>query len=343
MEQTSDLFSFKTTNPKRLRLHDSFLRGMGKGPSEMIKISRMTTPVHNLLKSEEAIGMVHSVFERSLNVILRERLVHIQWERELKSPFSLQLNGASIGGFQKTLKEGDPVFKEDRWLRVGDAAVIEYAPEELELYHPRIRFAQEISESRLYQISAVLGQEVQSLLRITSPLCYMSQVEAIVMAQTHKLLENLKTPHTHLHLINEFTGKLIGLGPGLTPFGDDLLVAILCALVSFRSNSKAIQDFFKHFRYAILIHLNKTCLISREFLRYAVNGFFSEKLNHLMNHLLFRPFDEEKIREVIRWGFDFGATSWIGTLMGVDDGLRMVSALNHDGRKKWMKKDGSDM
>lgn len=93
---------------------------------------------------------VHSVSGRGLNVVTRGRLIYMQWERELSSPFSLELNEASPIGIQESVRDGDEVVKVDGRFRIGMGEWTLYAPEEF--YDPCVHPAPRISESKLEQM-----------------------------------------------------------------------------------------------------------------------------------------------------------------------------------------------
>jgi hypothetical protein len=232
-----------------------------------------------------------------------------------------------MGEFQKTLKRGDPILKEDTGLRIGDRRAIQYSPKDLEFYHPSIDPVAEFRASKLRKISVILENEMKHLVKTLLSFGYLAEVRNRCTIETDKLSKNLEKPGISHSLLEGFIEKLIGLGPGLTPFGDDFLVGIFCAIAPFRSDSGIIQRVFKRLGAALLIHLGRTCLISREFLSYAVKGCFSERLTNLMRLILRYEWDEEELKDRIRHALKCGVTSGIGTLMGIGDGFRIVFAL----------------
>lgn len=148
-------------------------------------------------------------------------------------------------------------------------------------------------------------------------LSFLVETETIIKNQTEELLACLRKWNCPFKLLREFTGKLIGLGPGLTPMDDDFIIGIMGALALFRSHSKKVEDFFKNFKEAITGHLNETCTVSSEFLLYATQNCFSEKIDNLLYFFSHRKLEEEKLKRTIQNAFDFGSTSGIGNLLGI--------------------------
>jgi hypothetical protein len=264
-------------------------------------------------------------------VAIGGRIIHVQRERELKSPFSLALNETSPVGLKESVREGDEAVKLNGRLRIGLSEWIGYAPEEF--YDPCVRPARGISESKLGQILRLLIEEMEGFRRRIPSVNFLAESEAIIMSQTEELLASLARRDLSFERLREFTRRLIGLGPGLTPLGDDFIIGIMGILARFRAHSKKVRDFFKNFRGVVTGHLNETSAISREFLRYATRSCFSEKMNDLLYLMSHRKLEEAKLKRTIRNAFDFGSTSGIGNLLGIYDGLRIFSVLRQNGEE----------
>ena len=73
--------------------------------------------------------------------------------------------------------------------------------------------------------------------------------------------------------------RLIGLGIGLTPSGDDFLCGMLAGLILAGQTDSA---FSKSLRAAVTEHLTDTVDVSAAFLRCALEGQFSLAVNHLL-------------------------------------------------------------
>jgi hypothetical protein len=122
----------------------------------------------------------------------------------------------------------------------------------------------------------------------------------------------------------EVATGLIGLGPGLTPSGDDALVGIEAALHALGSPSAG-------FLALVVGDLDdRTTAIAATFLRHAAAGEFAERLHTLLAALL--GFGDEAIATAIAraaaWGATSGTDCLLGVLVGLDvaAGVRRASA-----------------
>ena len=298
---------------------------------EVARVNRITIPAHLLLKSEGNVGRVHSVFRQGLNVLTGERFIHIQCERELSSPFSLALSQACSIPFREGVREGDEVVKSDGQLRIGLNEWILYAPEEF--YDPCVRPAFGISDSKLGEISKFLIRKIEFFRKKIPPVNFLLETEAIIKSETEGLLGSLTDANLSSNLLREYTGRLIGLGPGLTPMGDDFIIGVMGALARCRTHCNRIEQFFNSLREAIAGHLKQTVAISCEFLHHATRGCFSEKMKNLLYLFSHEKLEEEKLQRSIRSALDFGSTSGMGNLLGIYYGLRICSALYQNGEE----------
>ena len=73
--------------------------------------------------------------------------------------------------------------------------------------------------------------------------------------------------------------RLIGLGIGLTPSGDDFLCGVLAGLIL---TGQTESTFAKSLHKTIAEHLNDTVDVSAAFLHCALKGQFSLAVNHLL-------------------------------------------------------------
>lgn len=104
--------------------------------------------------------------------------------------------------------------------------------------------------------------------------------------------------------------NIIGRGLGLTPSGDDVLIGILFAM--YYLNMKGQIEIFRS-----KSDLNRTNNISKEFLKYAYSGIFSESLLSLL--------DGEDLCEKIDHIMKTGHTSGSDTLLGIYYGFNNLT------------------
>ena len=117
----------------------------------------------------------------------------------------------------------------------------------------------------------------------------------------------------------ESAARLIGLGPGLTPSGDDVLVGIEAAL------HRLAQPSAGFLALALGDVEERTTELSATFLRHAAAGEFAERVHTLLAALL--GSDDETIPAAIDRAVAWGATSGTDCLLGVLIGLDVAAGV----------------
>ncbi len=116
--------------------------------------------------------------------------------------------------------------------------------------------------------------------------------------------------------------SLVGLGPGLTPSGDDALVGLLAVL--HRLAAAGEESPLTLLRPAVAEHAHRTGDISAHYLRLAAAGHVGERLTALCDALAAGARDA--IESAAAAVLATGATSGADALLGVVGGLRLVAA-----------------
>jgi hypothetical protein len=113
---------------------------------------------------------------------------------------------------------------------------------------------------------------------------------------------------------------LIGLGSGLTPSGDDLLVGYLCGLwCAIQGQSQRFQ-FIASLGETIVSLSKKTNDISRTYLYHAAQGQVSSRMSDLAEAICYGE-HPERLHEVAAAAFRVGHTSGMDAVTGLLIGL----------------------
>ena len=113
---------------------------------------------------------------------------------------------------------------------------------------------------------------------------------------------------------------LIGLGPGLTPSGDDLLVGYMAGLWStVRDRNERVQ-FISDLGKRIIRLSRMTDDISRTYLHHAVRGQVSSRLANLAEAISYGE-DSERLLDIAETAMSVGHTSGMDTVTGLLVGL----------------------
>ncbi len=118
---------------------------------------------------------------------------------------------------------------------------------------------------------------------------------------------------------------LIGLGPGLTPSGDDLLMGFLAARTLLNGASDTTDIYLDVFRSEFPLLCGRTTLLSEELLYWASRGQFSKLMTDIMNSIA--DGDISGVRaSALNMMTQFGATSGTDTLIGIVAGLSSMAS-----------------
>jgi hypothetical protein len=117
----------------------------------------------------------------------------------------------------------------------------------------------------------------------------------------------------------EAAQETIGLGPGVTPSGDDILIGYLAGLWSAAGEDDQRLRFISNFGKALLSLAKETNEISRTYLYHAVYAQFSSSLINLVNAI--GEGNEERLlvasKDAMRVGHSSGMDSVTGLLIGL--------------------------
>lgn len=124
---------------------------------------------------------------------------------------------------------------------------------------------------------------------------------------------------------------LVGLGPGLTPAGDDFLVGYLAGLWSSAGEKTDCLRFLSHLRMVVIILSERTNDISRTYLHHAAHGQVSSRLVDLADAIC-RGANADRLLAAaeasMRVGHLSGLEATTGLLMG-------LSVWEESDRKDW--------
>ncbi|HSK87478.1 MAG TPA: DUF2877 domain-containing protein, partial [Anaerolineales bacterium] len=111
--------------------------------------------------------------------------------------------------------------------------------------------------------------------------------------------------------------NMIGLGPGVTPSGDDILIGFLAGLWSLAGENQALLSFIQFFGNALIRLTAQTNEISRTYLRLATQGQFSNSLSNLAEAIARHRDVEQVLQIAMRVGHSSGMDSVTGLLIGL--------------------------
>ena len=261
--------------------------------ARIVGVSRLgASAARRLAAGPRVIGRVHSVFERAANVLCTDgRLVTLHGPGPLAAPFAIALDERLPS---RELEPGVPVHREGRGQLVLGALRLDCSG--AQVVDTSIGFG---SDPRA--LAAALA-EVPS--RPAAP----TLASVLALEGRRRLSEGLRRGDADRFV--DGARRLIGLGEGLTPAGDDLLVGSLAVVRRFRRGDLLDEPGIAQ---ALANAAREgTTLVAREFLLEALEGRFSEIVIAVLTAA-----DLPRARAALDDLLDVGATSGADTAAGV--------------------------
>ena len=251
-------------------------------------------------------AQIAAVFHRSLLCSApNDRLIHLHAGLCLASPFSFRIEDDFAKMLHMTpFRQGMPVRKMDLTIAITKDVHLRLhktthyqSPKRLlaDVAPEAIRYARQIL--RLYGRVGGFDQlpNAQTIGRTIHRALAGSDADQMLAATRH----------------------LIGLGPGLTPSGDDFLVGCLRGLWLIRSKSQGAGQTLGRLQEGLLPDLDaRTTRVGAEFIRYALEGAFAEGLDRAALALL-APSHPQVVQSAITGLLAQGETSGTDTMLGL--------------------------
>ena len=289
---------------------------------------------------KDVIGEVHSVFERTFNILIGRELVGIARSGVSRSPINLITDIPSTESMPSLgVRKGVQVRRVSDRVLVGE--VLEISLKDVGLWRPKTR-AERCLGPKLIKRNLELAKRLAAskggreglgqLLKHVDEIAagkrpQTSDLNAVARAVLPQLINLVKaTKSENVEGVKGAAQKLIGLGPGLSPSADDALSGFTAALwwVS-RSLNKDI-DRVKKINETIASCSEKTTMLSQQLLKHAAKGETNERVGELLEAILAGapPKVESGIEEVLK----IGETSGIDTVVGVLVGLNLFLSMH---------------
>lgn len=289
------------------------------------------------------IGIVHSVFEKVINISIGDHLISIVGKMVGNGSLNIVVNNPDDLDFRMRVKRGDTVTLGETINIEKD--LISISTKDAKVWRPRINFQERLQAPRiiLENITILrdstllsgkiggLGALIESLQLNDLKFSIKTKLDPIAQfAAPHisSLLQKIKM--NQVEEINRYSNKIVGLGPGLTPSGDDMLIGLMISMIYISENINININVDQINKNIISGIADRTTDISVEFLREAAIGRVNEPLSSLMENLL--TSGQGKIVKSIKKVFSLGSTSGVDTIFGVIIGssLMMGEYVNHD-------------
>ena len=293
-------------------------RNSGKG----VQAVSISQPVMATLQRESFAGSVLSVFAEACNLVSDQgEMVALVSQRVGNGPLNIVLEG--YGFLSRGLETGLPVEGDGCGIQVGEALVISLA--KAEVWEPRLEWdGLDTDQPGLKANLAVLHDHLIAQAPAESLACLLvadpaggHSVESTYRKVARKAIEGLLAALRGGDRQGIVAGAvaLAGLGPGLTPAGDDFLLGLMAGLRTWpqflEERGLSVEETCQAIYGATD---GRTSLLSMALLQSAREGMFSEAWHELLAAL--RQGKADEVRGAADHVLDFGATSGADALSG---------------------------
>ncbi len=291
-------------------------------------------PIQPIFEQEPSVGTIHSVFRKAANITHDSTILALLSDELPRMPNSVRLRSVVTDKLLPNLQPGMKVCVGNDKLAIpscnfsfhlSDTLLWEPRPDvtayqwhrETVAQHARLLthfLAQKQYQGGLAPLvgSLFLGQQLQetSLSRMAMP-----KLRLLAQAGWRQNIAG----------IEQAVRGLAGLGPGLTPSGDDVLggFAAIMALLSLQLSADSLPR--KYIASTIAaVAKPRTTMLSAVLLEYASRGEVSEQFGTLLLALMLPAEEIEIVLKAADRVLAFGASSGGDTLLGMLLGLRAL-------------------
>lgn len=289
------------------------------------KIRTSTVYIEQLLSQMKGtIGRIHSVYRKTINISIGDSLIALQTMGSPVSPISLitKLNEEEMNHLG--ICAGDIVHFSDETIEIkGRDNCCRFSRSDSVIYDTHLTGT--LLPPNVHRLAANIKSAVSSVdtggfeiifnkkINETTPLMLLAAKDRISHSFSLYIAGKYSESSTEL-------ARLIGLGIGLTPSGDDFLCGIMAGLQLAGASN---HPFAHSLKEAVRLHLKDTVDVSAAFLKCALENQYSLAVNNL--HGI------PSAREIKDTFLKIGHSSGIDTLCGIWYAIQFGTGQNQFG------------
>jgi hypothetical protein len=302
-----------------------------------LRVLSHSTAIVPMLDLPTTRGSVHSVFPRAANLLLGGRLLTLHARETPCAPngvvLALRANQKPLAGLQPGM-----VCLVERGVIIIPAANLRLDLQQSQPWNPRPQLAPGICPPQRLQENLGLLETYLSAHAAADGLAGLaclhpetsqekartsSRLMQTAWSATQNLLDGIT--QQRMSLARQGISSLVGLGPGLTPSGDDVLTGLIAAtLVLGEAVGQPVTFYQRLSAEALAIAYSRTNKISITWIEYAGRGEVAEHLGRLFEALI--QLDTSLIEQAAHDVLSSGATSGGDILAGIILGGRCLIA-----------------
>ena len=283
-------------------------------------ISEYSKSLKPIFQKEEILT-IHSVFDNSINLVRNNRLISLVHKNTTLTPMSIRLSITPTQFKRMNVSQGDTITIDTLGLRIKSLFFSLKEKNEvdfsyLEYNYDHDHFITFVNDVERLLLSPKARGHMSSALKHL--LLNQTLEESLLSKKMVTHLKPLINPRNTQAIIDTIP-KLVGLGEGLTPSGDDFISGLLSAL-HYLSKHPKIKDLKNSVIKETINVLDHTTTISKEYLQYAIDGLFNTHVKELYTHHWHHKPYETSLENLNTIGHSSGTDFIIGLYIGLKIG-----------------------
>lgn len=256
---------------------------------------------------KQAIAEIHSIYNKTINLLINNDIFSLQPQNGYVSPISIITNLTQEAFSQLA-------FSPKQQLQLQ----LDY--QDCDIFCSKLTALFETNSNAFSFYATIAKQILRQSNTQGLALLLKGEPQDLILAAISRYLSQLENsyPQDEKSAVNILL-KLIGLGIGLTPSGDDFLCGFMAVFHRFNLTQ---QPFFQLLAQQIQRHYHHTNPISARFLACALENRFSQTLIHFFSLSENSPVDIEKIKTDFE---NIGHSSGMDTLFGLYFACRLLN------------------
>ena len=284
-----------------------------------IKALSIDIHFYEMIQLSDTPIFIHSVFARTINIIVDNELYTIASSQLDNAPATMRIDLISFENFN--LNPNDTIILADSKMKVSDSLFIDLNSATLwksELPRYPINNNQ-LNSNVHFAKKFTIEKGKADWLRGTNDkqTLFYDEMGRMLRERTSNLMDSFLFEATIINLKKSM--KLVGLGQGLTPSGDDFLVGVMVAFSTVDSNLFNKKDWALQ---VVQESKERTNSISYSALKYAEMGETRESIG-LLIQALFKDNKEILERELLNV-MNIGSSSGTEIIWGIINGLLVI-------------------
>lgn len=269
-----------------------------------------------LVPTNDFDGIVHSVFARACNIACDGTLLTLAPPGVAEGPTALVLDRAAPPDLRALFRIGERICRRQDVVRSSRVTIDVGATTVWRPTRSRSQLPDSRIDRNLRIAGALLREHRRHVPHARDPAGPLWQT---AMERACRALDAI--------CAGTLAMRVIGLGEGLTPAGDDFLVGLCAGLDARKATDIRRKRFRTRLGAVLTAHCGRTTPIAAHFLRMAARGHFSRHLVRALDALITEA-AQSRVRAALDDLLAVGATSGVATCAGLRSGLSVWLGTN---------------